>query len=149
MPIGGKIALTIKRYYYILPLVLFRKRLRAFFEGDPGDVTKTKNFLSRQVENRLLMKISRAEVEKTALLARLEFNDQELERMRADLDKILEYAEKLQQLDLDNVPETEHVLSLQNVFREDTVRTWLDNEAALRNAPARKNGYFSIPKVIG
>ncbi len=141
--------MTIKRYYYILPLVLFRKRLRSFFEGDPGDVTKTKNFLSRQVENRLLMKISRAEVEKTALLARLEFNDQELERMRADLDKILEYAEKLQQLDLDNVPETEHVLSLQNVFREDTVQTWLDNEAALRNAPARKNGYFSIPKVIG
>ncbi|HHL72675.1 MAG TPA: Asp-tRNA(Asn)/Glu-tRNA(Gln) amidotransferase subunit GatC [Bacteroidetes bacterium] len=95
------------------------------------------------------MKISRAEVEKTALLARLEFDDQELERMRADLNTILEYAEKLQQLDLDNVPETEHVLSLQNVFREDAVQTWLDNEAALRNAPARKNGYFSIPKVIG
>ncbi len=141
--------MTIKRYYYILPLVLFRKRLRSFFEGDLGDVTKTKNFLPRQVENRLLMKISRAEVEKTALLARLEFDDQELERMRADLNTILEYAEKLQQLDLDNVPETEHVLSLQNVFREDTVQTWLDNEAALRNAPARKNGYFSIPKVIG
>ncbi len=141
--------MTIKRYYYILPLVLFRKRLRSFFEGDLGDVPKTKNFLPRQVENRLLMKISRAEVEKTALLARLEFDDQELERMRADLNTILEYAEKLQQLDLDNVPETEHVLSLQNVFREDSVQTWLDIEAALRNAPARKNGYFSIPKVIG
>ncbi len=95
------------------------------------------------------MKISRDEVKKTALLARLEFDDAGLERMRQDLDKILEYVEHLQQLDVSDVPETEHVLALQNVFRDDAVRTWLDNDAALRNAPARKNGYFSIPKVIG
>lgn len=93
--------------------------------------------------------ISNEDVQKVAVLARLEFAESELLAMAEDLQQIVTYVEKLQELDLDDVPETSHVLDLVNVFREDAVRPGLTQEETLANAPARRNGFFSVPKVIG
>lgn len=95
------------------------------------------------------MAITIDDVKKVAALAKLEFDEAELQVMQQDLEKIVSYVEKLKELDVDDVPETSHVLNLHNVMREDRARTWLSNEEALANAPAKKQGFFSVPKVIG
>lgn len=93
--------------------------------------------------------ISRKEVLKVAALAKLEFDENALAEMARDLEQIVGYVEKLQELDVDDVPETAHVLPLVNVLREDASEPWLTNEEALANAPQRRDGFFSVPKVIG
>lgn len=95
------------------------------------------------------MSISIKDVKRTAQLARLEFTDEELQNMAGEMATVLGYVEKLNELDLDDVPETAHVLKLTNVFREDKVKPGLTNEEALANAPKSKKGHFSVPKVIG
>ncbi|MDQ7053687.1 MAG: Asp-tRNA(Asn)/Glu-tRNA(Gln) amidotransferase subunit GatC [candidate division KSB1 bacterium] len=95
------------------------------------------------------MAITLDDVKKVAALAKLEFDEVELQAMQQDLEKIVSYVEKLKELDVDDVPETSHVLNLHNVMREDRARTWLSNEEALANAPEKKQGFFSVPKVIG
>lgn len=95
------------------------------------------------------MRITVDEVRKIAVLARLEFDEKSLESMARDLDNIVGYVEKLDELDVSEVPETAHVLQLTNVLREDKVQPWLTNAQALANAPVGKKGYFSVPKVIG
>ncbi|MFQ5632349.1 MAG: Asp-tRNA(Asn)/Glu-tRNA(Gln) amidotransferase subunit GatC [bacterium] len=88
------------------------------------------------------------QVKHVAALAKLEFREDELQAMADDLSKIVQYVEKLNELDLENVLETAHVLDLTNVFRKDQAKKWLSQEEALANAPARNKGYFSVPKVI-
>ncbi len=95
------------------------------------------------------MSISIEDVKRTAQLARLEFSQEELQNMTKEMAAILAYVEKLEELDLDGLPETVHVLQLTNVFREDIVKPGLSNVEALANAPKTKKGYFSVPKVIG
>ena len=95
------------------------------------------------------MPITLAEVKHVAALAKLSFTDDELTKIVKELDAIVGYVEQLKELNVDDVPPTAHVLDLHNVFRDDKVEPWLTNEEALKNAPAQKNGYFSVPKVIG
>lgn len=95
------------------------------------------------------MSITLEEVKHVAALAKLSFNDEELAKIARELDEIVGYVEQLKELNVDDVPPTSHVLDLHNVFRDDKVEPWLTNEDALQNAPAQKNGYFSVPKVIG
>lgn len=95
------------------------------------------------------MPIALAEVKHVAALAKLSFNDDELAKIAQELDAIVGYVEQLKELNVDDVPPTSHVLDLHNVFRDDKVEPWLTNEEALQNAPAQKNGYFSVPKVLG
>ena len=94
------------------------------------------------------MSIKLEDVKRTAQLARLDFSDDELRNMTKDMTTILGYVEKLNELDLQDVPETVHVLKLTNVFREDEVKPGLSNAEALANAPKSKKGHFSVPKVI-
>ena len=94
------------------------------------------------------MAITKAEVEKIANLAKLKFTETEKERLSEELSQIITYVEKLDELDLENVPPTSHVLDLKNIMREDQVKAWLTQEEALMNAPARHDGFFSVPKVI-
>lgn len=94
-------------------------------------------------------KIDQKQVRYLADLAMLDFDEQELQEITMELENIVRYVEKINELDLDEVPETAHVLDLTNVFRDDRVEAWLTQEEALANAPAKKNGYFSVPKVIG
>ena len=95
------------------------------------------------------MAITIAEVQHIAKLAKLSFSAEELEKMARELDAIVGYMEQLNELDVENVPPTSHVLDLSNVFREDEAQPALPVEEVLRNAPARKQSYFSVPKVIG
>ena len=94
------------------------------------------------------MGITRADVEKIATLAKLKFSDDEKEKLIEELAQIIAYVEKLNELDLENVPPTSHVLDLKNVMRDDEVRSGLSQEEALMNAPAKHRGFFSVPKVI-
>ena len=95
------------------------------------------------------MPITLEEVKHVAALAKLSFTEVELAKIAKELDAIVGYVEQLKELDVGDVPPTSHMLDLHNVFRGDKVEPWLTNEEALQNAPAQKNGYFSVPKVIG
>jgi len=94
------------------------------------------------------MKISRKEVEHVAELARLRFDEAELERFTHQLNAILSYIGKLNELDTSRVEPTYHVLDLGNVLREDEVRPSLSREIALANAPERADGFFKVPRII-
>ncbi len=94
------------------------------------------------------MSITLEDVEKIAQLAKLSFSAEEKEKFTRQLGQILRYVEKLNELDTEDVPPTYHVNAVHNVFRRDEVKASLSQEEVLQNAPARKNGYFSVPKVI-
>ena len=95
------------------------------------------------------MKISRAEVEKVALLARLMLSEQELETMTSQLGAILEYVDLLKEADTDQVEPFSHPLELCNVFRPDQVSPSLDRQEALRNAPQHDGQCYLVPAVLG
>ena len=94
------------------------------------------------------MPLDRAAVDHVARLARLDLTDAERERMQAELTQILEHADKIQELDLDNVEPTAHALPLRNVMRPDEVRPSLSQERALANAPEVEDGRFKVPRII-
>ena len=94
------------------------------------------------------MKITIKEVEHVARLARLELTDEEKERMRAQLDSILSYIDKLDELDTSAVEPTSHVLPMMNVFRDDEVRSSLSQEETLANAPDRQDLFFRVPRIL-
>jgi len=95
------------------------------------------------------MSVKLDEVEKIAKLAKLSFSEEEKEMFVQQFNQILLYMEKLNELDTENVPPTTHVLDLKNVLRKDEVIPWPAQEELLANAPKQKDGYFSVPKVIG
>jgi aspartyl-tRNA(Asn)/glutamyl-tRNA(Gln) amidotransferase subunit C len=93
-------------------------------------------------------KITLAEVEHVARLARLELSAAEKERMRSQLDIILGYVAKLREVDTTGVPPTAHVLPLVNVMREDEVRPSYPVEAMLANAPEPEGELFRVPRIL-
>ncbi len=95
------------------------------------------------------MSLSRAEVEKIALLARLELDPEELTALTQQLGRIVEYVEQLNELDTESIEPMEHVARLSNVFAEDTVGPSLPREEALRNAPDQDGEYYRVPAVLG
>lgn len=95
-----------------------------------------------------VMKISREEVEHVAHLARLHLNDMELQKMTAQLDTILSYVQKLEELDTENLPPTTHVFSVSNAFREDEVRESLSQQDALATSPQHSEEMFHVPRII-
>ena len=93
-------------------------------------------------------KITLKEVEQVARLARLELSDEEKERMRAQLDRILTYIDKLKELDITGVEPTSHAIPMTNVMREDELRPSFPAEIMLSNAPDREGDFFRVPKII-
>lgn len=93
-------------------------------------------------------KITKAEVEHVARLARLDLDEDAKERMRSQLDSILTYIDQLRELDTEGVPPTSHAIPMVNVMREDEVRPSSPLEAMLANAPERDGNLFRIPKII-
>jgi aspartyl-tRNA(Asn)/glutamyl-tRNA(Gln) amidotransferase subunit C len=89
------------------------------------------------------------DVEQIARLAKLEFTDEEKHRFIKSFNEILSYVELLNELDLDGIEPTTHVVPLQNVLREDCLEFSLPREQVMQNAPEQKEGLFSVPKVIG
>ncbi|GFO53152.1 aspartyl/glutamyl-tRNA(Asn/Gln) amidotransferase subunit C [Geomonas sp. Red276] len=94
------------------------------------------------------MKITRAEVEHVAKLARLELSEPELDTFTAQMDSILAYVEKLNALDTDGIVPTSHAVPMENAFRPDQPKDSIGIEAALANAPQHTENFFRVPKVI-
>jgi aspartyl-tRNA(Asn)/glutamyl-tRNA(Gln) amidotransferase subunit C len=94
------------------------------------------------------MKLSRAEVEHIAELAKLKLTEEEKEKFRGHLSAILEYAERLNQLDTEAIPPTATVVSLRNVMRPDEVSPPFPSEEILANAPDTEEGCFRIKAVL-
>ncbi len=93
------------------------------------------------------MSITAEEVRHIALLSRLELTDDEVKLYTGHLDQILQYVEKLKELDVEGVEPTSHAIPLYNVMREDVVEKSLSKEDALRNAPDRADPYYRVPKT--
>lgn len=95
------------------------------------------------------MTISRQEVEKVALLARLRLSDAELETMTSQMGDILSYIELLDELDTEGVEPMAHALEVHDVFRDDTAQPSLPREQALANAPDADEQCYRVPAVLG
>jgi aspartyl-tRNA(Asn)/glutamyl-tRNA(Gln) amidotransferase subunit C len=89
--------------------------------------------------------IDRDQVLHVAKLARLKLDDEEVDRMAGELSKILEHVETMNELDLEGVEPTSHVVDLTNVLREDVPRPGLEREKALEPAPDAAEGGFRVP----
>jgi aspartyl-tRNA(Asn)/glutamyl-tRNA(Gln) amidotransferase subunit C len=94
------------------------------------------------------MKISREEVEHVARLARLALPEDEINRLTGEMDAILDYVEKLNELDTEGIVPTAHAVPVENALREDEVKPSIGVEKALANAPQSANGCFRVPRVI-
>jgi len=88
------------------------------------------------------------DVRYTAQLARLNLSDAEIAKFQTQLSQVLDYVEKLKQVDVSGVEPTAHAFEVFNVFRADESRTWFQPEEALANAPRQANQLFIVPKVI-
>jgi aspartyl-tRNA(Asn)/glutamyl-tRNA(Gln) amidotransferase subunit C len=91
------------------------------------------------------MKIS---IENLAQLARLSVSDDDKELFAKQIDNILTYMDKLNELDTGAIEPTSHIISLSNVVREDLPKDSLDREDALMNAPDRTEKFYRVPKII-
>jgi aspartyl-tRNA(Asn)/glutamyl-tRNA(Gln) amidotransferase subunit C len=94
------------------------------------------------------MALTREEVLHVAQLARLSLNPEEIETFTRQLNDILAYVAKLQEVDTEGAPPLAHVIPLSNAFREDEVKPGLEREGSLANAPERAEGGFVVPRVI-
>ena len=94
-------------------------------------------------------RITRADVEHVAHLARLALTESEIEELTGQLAGILDYAAQVSALDLAGVPPTAHPLPLVNVFRPDDPRPGVDRDEVLRQAPAAEDGRFRVPRILG
>ena len=94
------------------------------------------------------MKLSSQEVEYVAHLARLEITDKEKDKLTAQLNDILLYIDKLNELDTKGVEPMSHAIAVTNAFREDNIVDSIGTEKSLANAPDARGEFFRVPKVI-
>jgi aspartyl-tRNA(Asn)/glutamyl-tRNA(Gln) amidotransferase subunit C len=94
-------------------------------------------------------RITRADVQHVATLARVALTDDEIDHLTGELGAILDHAAQVSALDTDGVPPTAHPLPLANVVRADTVRPSLDQDEVLGEAPAAEAGRFRVPRILG
>jgi len=94
------------------------------------------------------MKISKEEIEHIASLARLYLSEEEKELFGSQLSSILDYMEKLNELDTKDIEPTSHVLPLSNVMRDDIPQPSIPREDALMNAPDHTDKFYRVPKII-
>ena len=94
------------------------------------------------------MKMDNNLVDKLAHLSRLSFKDEEKERILSDMNKILSFVEKVDDLNTDGIEELSYVNDDLNVLREDEAQQIISKEDALKNAPLSDSDYFKVPKVL-
>ena len=92
--------------------------------------------------------ISDETMEYVGILAKLELTKEERKEARRDMERMLDYIDKLNELDTDGVEPMTHVFPVNNVFREDVVTNGDDRENILKNAPRKKEGAFQVPKTV-
>ena len=93
--------------------------------------------------------ISRDDVAHLAKLARIEMSDAELDHLAKEMDVILGAVARVQEVAGADVPPTSHPIPVNNVFREDVVRPSLTQEEAVSGAPAKVDGRFKVPQILG
>ena len=94
------------------------------------------------------MEVNSSLIEKLSTLSRLQFNEMEKEEIRQDLQRMILFVEKLNELNLDGVEPLIHIPEEQNVLRNDVVSGELTREETLKNAPRQNGEFFLVPKVI-
>ncbi|MDE6213279.1 MAG: Asp-tRNA(Asn)/Glu-tRNA(Gln) amidotransferase subunit GatC [Lachnospiraceae bacterium] len=87
-------------------------------------------------------------IEYVGILAKLELSDEEKEQAKTDMGRMLDYIDKLGELDTSDVEPMSHVFPVQNVFREDVVTNGNERERLLSNAPQEKDGMFVVPRTF-
>ena len=87
-------------------------------------------------------------IEYVGILAKLELSDEEKEQAKTDMGRMLDYIDKLGELDTSDVEPMSHVFPVQNVFREDVVTNGEEKERLLSNAPQEKDGMFVVPRTF-
>ena len=92
--------------------------------------------------------ISDETMEYVGILAKLELSEEEKEQAKKDMETMLDYIDQLNELDTTGVEPMSHVFPVHNVFREDIVENGDDSEAILKNAPAKKDNSFKVPKTV-
>ncbi|MBD5088750.1 MAG: Asp-tRNA(Asn)/Glu-tRNA(Gln) amidotransferase subunit GatC [Clostridiales bacterium] len=92
--------------------------------------------------------ISDETIEYVGILAKLELSEEEKEQAKKDMGSMLDYIDKLNELDTSAVKPMSHVFPVHNVFREDVVVNGDDRENILKNAPEQKKGSFEVPKTV-
>jgi aspartyl-tRNA(Asn)/glutamyl-tRNA(Gln) amidotransferase subunit C len=92
--------------------------------------------------------IDSSRVDHVAVLSRLSLTKEERAILGSQLNDILEYVRKLDELDTEDIQPTSHVLELSNVFREDTLASSLMPDEALANAPDRTEDFYRVPRII-
>lgn len=95
------------------------------------------------------MSLTREEVVKVSLLARLRLSEEELDVMTSQMGQIVAYIEQLSELDTEHVAPMAHAVEMHNVFADDQLRPSLDRELALSNAPKRDAECYRVPAVLG
>lgn len=92
--------------------------------------------------------ISDETIEYVGILAKLELSEEEKEAAKKDMGRMLDYIDKLNELDTDSVEPMSHVFSRNNVFRDDVVTNGDDRDHILKNAPEQKEGAFKVPRTV-
>lgn len=95
-----------------------------------------------------MVKISRKQVEHVAKLARLELAEEEIATNTEQLNSILEYAAMLEGINTEDIVPTAHAVPLHNVLREDEIKSSLERDKVLANAPEAEDGFFKVPRII-
>ncbi|PIZ55852.1 Asp-tRNA(Asn)/Glu-tRNA(Gln) amidotransferase GatCAB subunit C [bacterium (Candidatus Torokbacteria) CG_4_10_14_0_2_um_filter_35_8] len=95
-----------------------------------------------------MAKLTRKEVEHIAKLSRIELTKEEVEKFRRELSSILDYVEKLKEVDTEKIGPTFQVTGVKNVFRPDEIEKSLEREKLLDNAPDKDDGYLKVKKVF-
>jgi aspartyl-tRNA(Asn)/glutamyl-tRNA(Gln) amidotransferase subunit C len=92
--------------------------------------------------------VDKTEIERIAHLARLQLTPAEIARMEIEMNRILEYVAKLEELDTSTTTPMHHVFEVANFYREDEIQPSMPKEKVLANAPDTKDGLFRIPDAI-
>ena len=92
--------------------------------------------------------LEREDIKKIAHLSRISLSEEEIERQLQELSKIMEMMDLLKEINTDGVAPLNHVLNLENVFREDEVKASLPVEKVLANAPEEYDNMFRVPKIV-
>ncbi|MBC7959170.1 MAG: Asp-tRNA(Asn)/Glu-tRNA(Gln) amidotransferase subunit GatC [Vallitaleaceae bacterium] len=94
------------------------------------------------------MKITKEQVTHVANLARLNLTEEEKEVMTKDMASIISFVDQMNGLDISGIKPTDHIIPINNVFRDDVVKPSMNREELLRNAPEQENGCYSVPKIV-
>ncbi|MEN8907146.1 MAG: Asp-tRNA(Asn)/Glu-tRNA(Gln) amidotransferase subunit GatC [Clostridiales bacterium] len=94
------------------------------------------------------MKISEETIRNVASLARLKLSDSDIIKLKVDMENIISYVNKLDELDVSDVEPTAHIMSVNNVLRDDKVKESYKRDQILENAPSEDEGCFKVPKIV-